>query len=95
MTCPGYDPAKSRPMSEDAFARLTAEGTARQYHLCPSMPHLFCGCGSEAAACHPGRCCRNDDWGTCANCDKPALEVAEPPEPEDKFTDPLFNLEAK
>lgn len=79
-------------MSEESFARLTAEGTAREYHLCAANPHLFCGCGSEAAACHPGRCCRDDDWGTCLNCGKPAPETPPEPEPEDKFSDPLFEL---
>jgi hypothetical protein len=91
MRCPGYDESKVRPMDPDAFVRLTSEGTARQYHLAPANPHLFCGCGAEASDCHPGRCCQDDEWGQCTEHGKAA-----PPEPladEAEFTDPLFPID--
>lgn len=68
--CPGPQDATASDewhLTDDAV-RLTCEGTAREYHLSPAHPHLFCGCGSEASDCHPGRCCTDDDWGQCANC---------------------------
>ena len=90
MTCPGYDPANVRPTTGDAAIRLAAMGTARQWHLAPGHPHLFCGCGNEAADCHPGRCCADDDWGQCRNCGREAPEPE--PTPEIELSEPLFEV---
>lgn len=91
MTCPGYDPARVRPMSDEAHVRLTAEGTASAYHRAPAHPHLFCGCGSESADCHPGRCCVDADDG-CGNCGRPSPVPAPVTVPESDLTDPLFEI---
>lgn len=88
MGCPGYDAANVRPMSDEAHTRLTAEGTARAYHLADAHPHLFCGCGNETKHCHPGRCCTDGDWGQCMNCGKPAPEPE--PIPEAELSDGLW-----
>lgn len=84
--CPG--PQQAERFDEEHAERITCEGTARQYHLSPAHPHLFCGCGNEADACHPGRCCADDDWGQCANCGRPAPD----PEPaaESELSDGLW-----
>ncbi|HET7690015.1 MAG TPA: hypothetical protein VFK41_06540 [Nocardioidaceae bacterium] len=71
-----------KDMDADDSVRLMCEGTASQYHLHPEMPHLFCGCGNEAAVCHPGRCCKDDDWGQCTNCHRPAPDPDPPTEAE-------------
>jgi hypothetical protein len=84
--CPG--PQEAGSFDEDGAVRITCEGTARQYHLSPAHPHLFCGCGNEAEACHPGRCCNDDDWGQCANCGLPPMGPA--PTPEIELSQPLW-----
>ena len=91
MTCPGFTPP-STAIDEDYAERLTCEGTASQYHRSPAHPHLFCGCGDETTDCHPGRCCRDDDWGQCVNCGLPAPEPD--PLPEDQLSDGLFEESA-
>jgi hypothetical protein len=63
-------------------------GTAKDYHLSPAHPHLFCGCGNEAEACHPTRCCTDDDWGQCANCGLPPMDPE--PLPESDLSEPLW-----
>lgn len=88
--CPGFCEADIRPMAADEHVRLTAQGTARAYHLAPAHPHLFCGCGNETSDCHPGRCCRDDEYGGCANCGKAAPEPE--PIPEGELSDPLFEI---
>ena len=90
MRCPGYDEADVRLTSSDEHVRLAAEGTAREWHMSGNHPHLFCGCGSETEQCHPGRCCENDDWGTCRNCGREAPEPE--PTPEVELSDPLFEI---
>lgn len=70
--------------------RLVNEGTAAEYHMSPAHPHLFCGCGNETATCHPGRCCEDDEWGSCTNCGKPAPDDVVHRVPEDELTTPLF-----
>lgn len=90
--CPGFKPTMVKPMSTDEHVRLTAYGAASQYHRTPAHPHLFCGCGNEAADCHPGRCCRDDDWGTCTNCGLPQSSPQQPSPDESELSDPLFNF---
>lgn len=84
--CPGAQEA--REVDGDLAVRIMCMGTARDYHLSPAHPHLFCGCGNEAEACHPGRCCTDDEWGQCANCGRPAPEPE--PLPEIELSDPLW-----
>ena len=90
MSCPGFSVDKIREMSNEDYLRVTCEGSAQQYHLAAALPHLFCGCGTEANICHPGRCCRYDDYGDCVNCGKPAPMALAAPADEAEFTDPLF-----
>jgi len=90
MRCPGFTSAAVRPMSDDDAEILAATGTAREWHLSPNHPHLFCGCGSETTTCHPERCCTNDAWGQCKNCGMPAPDPD--PIPEAELSEPLFEI---
>jgi hypothetical protein len=83
--CPG--PQQAGDFDEDLAVRIMCMGTAKDYHLSPAHPHLFCGCGNEAEACHSGRCCADDDWGQCANCGKP---IEPEPAPEIELSEPLW-----
>lgn len=89
--CPGYDEVNVKPMTDEEHVRLTAMGTARQYHLAAAHPHLFCGCGTEATTCHPTRCCRDDEYGTCTNCGR-VPDIEPEPIPEDELSEPLFEI---
>lgn len=88
--CPGFDPSKVRLISGDEADRLAAQGTARQWHLSPNHPHVFCGCGNETTVCHPERCCSDDGWGGCRNCGREAPEPE--PTPEIELSEPLFEV---
>lgn len=84
--CPG--PQEAGIFDEEEAVQITCTGTARDYHLSPAHPHLFCGCGNEADVCHPGRCCADDSWGQCTNCGREAPEPE--PLPESALSDPLW-----
>lgn len=84
--CPGYDPANVGPTDADEQVELACVGTASEWHLSAAHPHLFCGCGNEAADCHAGRCCEDAEGG-CKNCGRePEIE----PTPEIELSDPLL-----
>jgi len=89
--CPGYDPANVMPSTDDEQVELACMGTASEWHLNPAHPHLFCGCGTEAEACHRGRCCE-DVYGGCKNCGRESDTEAEPPTPEIELSGPLFEV---
>lgn len=92
MRCPGHDPEHVPTISNDDAVRLTCEGSASEYHLSDAHPHVFCGCGSEAADCHPTRCCKDGELGECANCGRPADHDPRQPGPDDV---PLFEVGAQ
>jgi len=79
-------------MEEDAYVRVVCEGSASEYHRVPAHPHLWCGCGEEADECHPGRCCRDNDFGDCVNCGREEPEPAIEATPESDLSDPLFEI---
>lgn len=93
MICPGYTDPKAT-ISDERSLRITCEGSASEYHRHPAHPHLFCGCGKETEQCHPGRCCRDDDWGRCANCGRPS-PMGVTTVPEETLSEPLFQVGAE
>lgn len=86
--CAGHDEANDQESTGDEQIVLACMGTASEWHLNPAHPHLFCGCGNEAAYCHPTRCCEDDEGG-CKNCGREADPV---PTPEIELSDPLFEV---